>query len=211
MTSHGLGKTCYGDVLVSKSLTQKKSVAAFYILASDEMFIRADTPDNWDTVRVVCHELAHRLDHKFLSSKKSEIEKLYWTINNNAMDIKLPKRGETCLYEGKPMIVTDLDFRRMSVTIIEDAPPKCFACGQPVAGHQPDAEHKAPILRQRAYVMPAETFYQLQGKEVDPSKITFITNYAKENAAENFAEMVSFYVLGKLPPHLVALLEPILM
>jgi hypothetical protein len=34
-----------------------------------------------------------------------------------------------------------------------------------------------------------------------------VTEYAKKDAAENFAEMFSFYAMGKLPPRLTALFE----
>jgi hypothetical protein len=210
MTDHGLGKVCYGDVLISKTLDRKKAIAAFYLLSSDEMFVRADTPDDWDTVRIVCHELAHRLENKFLSSKSSEIKRLYSTIHTKASDTPLPELGDKVLYEGKQMKVVDTDYRRKSVKVQEDSEPVCFACGKPVEGHQPDAEHKMPIVRRHVYTMPAEVFYKLQGKKLEVRELDFVTHYASTDSSENFAEMVSFYVLGKLPKAQVDLLEPIL-
>jgi hypothetical protein len=214
LTAHGLGKVCYGDVLISKTVNRTKNIAAFYIVNSDEMFVRANTPEDWDTVKTVCHELAHRLEYKFLSSKTHEIASLYRQINTHSSflsDTSLPKLGETVLYEGKQMKVVDTDYRRKSVKVQEDAEPRCFACGQPVKGHQPDAEHKTPIIRKEFYTMPAAMFYKLQGKEMEVDPMDFVTPYAKRGGpTENFAEMVAYYVLGKLPKKQIDLLEPII-
>lgn len=212
LTAHGLGKICYGDVLVSKSI-HRANTAAFYILASDEMFVRADLPVNEETVLTVCHELAHRLQHKFLASKTRDIDSLYQQLRNHSIlsDTPLPKFGEEVVYEGKKMKVIDTDYRRRSVKI-QEAEPVCFACGKPVEGHQPDAEHKAPILRRVVYTMPATIFYKLKGQEVARDPMDFITAYAKSGGPnENFAEMVSYYCLNKLPKNQTDLLEPILL
>lgn len=211
LTAHGLGKVCYGDVLVSKSI-HRANTAAFYILASDELFVRADLPVNEETVLTVCHELGHRLQHKFLAGKTRDIDSLYQQLRNHSIlsDAPLPKRGEEVVYEGKKMKVIDTDYRRRSVKI-QEAEPVCFACGKPVEGHQPDAEHKAPIVRRVVYTMPATSFWRLRGQAVQADPLDFITAYAKSGGPnENFAEMVSYYCLNKLPKTQTDLLEPII-
>lgn len=215
MTAIGLGKVCYGNVLITNRLSGER-VEAFYMPANDEMFVRADAKVTLDTVRVVCHELTHRLEFKFLQGKKSDIVRLYAKFNTHAMInnsyTDFPKIGEPVEYEGKTMRVIDTDYRRRSVKIQDpDVKKRCFVCGQPVEGHQPDAEHKSPIVRNEAYSMPLQTFNRLKGipNKVDP--LDFITAYAKRGGpSENFAEMVSFYAVGQLPKEQVELLLPLL-
>lgn len=190
MTAHGLGKVCYGDILISKTIDRKKSVMAFYLTSSDEMFVRADLPEGANTLRYVCHELAHRLEHKFLKDKQADITALYRVIRDTrAGKLEMPNEGDTVVYNGTKMAVIDYDFKHEAV-VIRAAP-----------------EPSSPV--QPAYVMPVKVFYQLQGKEIDTG-LDFITPYARTDAGENFAEMVSFYVLGKLPKNQVDLLEPVL-
>lgn len=188
MTAHGLGKVCYGDVLVSKAIQAKKTVAAFYLPSSDEMFIRADVPSDWDTVRIVCHELAHRLEHKFLASKKAEIAELYRSLSHyEIVGREYPKLGET--FEsatGEKGKVINHDRRRRTVHVKLDM--------------------DAPNLY---HVVPVALWSKFLGQQEESGE-GFVTPYAGKDPSENFAEMVSFYVLGKLPEPLKARLEPIL-
>lgn len=194
MTSHGLGKVCYGDVLISKRLQNKAGVAAFYLPSSDEMFIRADLPADSDHVRHVCHELTHRLVHKFLGMKRSAIPTLYAKIlNKSEVPVAAgdyPPRGEVIVWNDKEFVVTGWDMRRQTVKV---SPPQQL---------------------NSYYALPLTVVHKLQGKEPRPEskpEMSFVTHYAKKGGPEeNFCEMTSFYVLGKLPEAQVPMLEEIL-
>jgi hypothetical protein len=215
MDSIGLGKVCYGDVLLSNRLAGKATVAAFYVVASDEMFVRADLRTTEDTVRVTCHELTHRLEHKFLAGKEREIAQLYAKINTHSgfmSNTEMPAFGAPLTYKGELWKVVDRDTRRRSVKLAPANPLRCFVCAEKGRKeHVPDEEHKFPIARKETIVMPAEHFYKMQGMEQKVDPLDFITNYAKKGGpSENFAEMVSFYAIGKLPKEQLDLLLPIL-
>lgn len=215
MEGIGLGKVCYGDVLVSNRLSGKTTVAAFYVVAKDEMFVRADVKVALDTVRIVCHELTHRLEHKFLLGREREITQLYAKINTHSgflSQTEMPEFGAAVTYKSELWKVVDKDTRRRSVVIGPANPLRCFVCaekGRPT--HVPDEEHKFPIARKETITMPAERFYELLGKKQAVDPLDFITHYAKKGGpSENFAEMTSFYAIGKLPKEQVDLLLPLL-
>jgi hypothetical protein len=69
-------------------------------------------------------------------------------------------------------------------------------------------------VQRKVYTAPLEWWVRnIEGKEPErsPDFKGFITSYAEKGGpSENFAEMVAFYALGKLPKGLVDLLEPIL-
>lgn len=78
----GLGKVCYGEVLLSNTLS-KSTVLAFYLVKNDEMFVRANLKGKQhDAVATIIHELGHRLQFKFLPSKQRDINHLYYVIAN---------------------------------------------------------------------------------------------------------------------------------
>ena len=209
-----LGKVNYGDILLTNRI-ERANWAAFYVIAKDEMFIRADAKINMDTVRTLCHELTHRLEHKFLPGKKHEITQLYATINTHSSfmsDTEMPAYGETVEYGGKTLRVEQKDVRRRSVTLADPKPPECFVCAEKGRDHhENDEEHKMPIRRKEVIQMSAAMFYKLKGVEQKVDPLDFVTGYAKKGGpGENFAEMVSFYAIGKLPKEQIDLLLPIL-
>jgi hypothetical protein len=214
MAGIGLGKVNYGDIILSNRI-ERPNWAAFYVVAKDEMFIRADSKVNMDTVRVLCHELTHRLEHKFLQGKEHEISQLYSTINTHTgfmSETELPAFGASVPYKGEPWKVIERDTRRRSVKLAPANPLRCFVCAEKGrAEHEPDEEHKFPIARRETIVMPAAMFFKLNGVEQKVDPLDFITGYAKKGGpGENFAEMVSFYAIGKLPKEQLDLLLPIL-
>jgi hypothetical protein len=194
MRGIGQGKVCYGDILISKTIHNKRTVAAFYVINSDEMFIRANVPSNWDTIRIICHELAHRLYYKFLQSKQAEIKSIYYTLRNQQHGSELPEeylpeRGEELITEGKKLKLTEVSRYKQRVTFVKEGDP-------------PNVAYTAPLL------------IWLKMKGIEPHQIPdykgFVTKYAGTNPEENFAEMVSFFAIGKLPQSQIGLLEPIL-
>ncbi len=195
MRSIGQGRACYGKILISQTINNKRTVAAFYHFDSDEMFVRANTPDDWDTVRIVCHELAHRLHHKFLQGKQGEIAAIYRRLNTQELvgveipDEIMPQINDTLEVNGKKLTVVKVDRRRNEVQYKQEGAP-------------------ANVL----YAEPVMSWLKKKGIEPhhQPDFRGFITRYAGKNPDENFAEMVSFYALGKLPASQVELLEPVL-
>jgi hypothetical protein len=199
MMGIGQGKVCYGDILISKTI-QSKNYAAFYIPSSDEMFIRANVPGNWDTVRTVCHELTHRLQHKFLSAKRDDIIVLYAKLGSSRFTAPredFPKPGEVYETPKGKLKVVDVDYRQQAVKYQDEEQIR----EQQEGGIK--AMWKSPLTAWlRVIGKPPETREDYGG---------FITGYAKKDPDENFAEMVSFYAIGKLPKNQVAMLEPILL
>ena len=215
MKALGLGKVCYGNVNVTNRISGNANVQAFYYNSNDEMFVRADAKAHSSTVRIVCHELTHRLDHKFLQSKQHEIAQLYKTINTHSTymsETEMPEYGAPISYKGELWKVMEKDTRRRSLKLAPANPLRCFVCAEKGRSeHVPDEEHKFPIARKEVLTMPVEAFYKLQGKTQKVDPLDFITPYAKKGGpAENFCEMVSFLALGELPKEQVDLLAPIL-
>jgi hypothetical protein len=196
MRGIGQGKVCYGDILVSKTINNKRTVAAFYVDRSDEMFVRANVPTDWDTVRVVCHELTHRLIDKFLQGKRRGILDIYATLNTQQRFMRrdlipeeyLPKRGEELVEKGETWKIKDVDPWRQSVKFTKGGDPKSL--------------YSTSIL----------FWLKMKGVEVHqiPDFKGFISKYAATNPEENFCEMVSFYAIGKLPASQVELLKEVL-
>ncbi len=197
LQSKGLGKVCYGEVLISKTIGRNSNVLAFYVLNEDQLFVRANLKGkDHDAVRHVLHELGHRLQHKFLQHKESDIAVLWATLKRKQTlneidqrkqmgDVK-PKPGDTIEERGKTYVVDGVGYRR----------------GPVVNFHlQDDPKSKA--------YLSLEAYAKLKGL-LPPKKTTdFVTDYAATSPGENFAEMVSFYCLDKLPPEQVEMLEEV--
>lgn len=189
MESIGLGQVCYGDVLLSNKLASRDNVVAFYHIASDEMFVMGKSQDGSDAVRTICHELTHRYEHKFMGIRRDLVKKLYATIAGHSMITggKAPAKGDELPYKGKTLVVVDYNYMRKSVKLKD-----------------PNGNPK------ETYSMPLETYLELKGERLE-SDSSFITHYAKIGGpSENFAEMVSFYAMGKLPHSQVELLKPLI-
>ncbi len=199
MTSAGFGKVCYGDILVTNTITSKGNVLAFYMLASDEMFVRANVKPTIDSVATVCHELAHRLQNKFLKSKQREINTLYQTIAHHVRFGPTPT-------EGWPELGREVEYKgdKLVVLGVSQASNK-IQFGEP----------RAPgVLQRKVYTAPLEWWLKnIEGKEPErgPDYKGFVSAYAQKGGAdENFAEMIAFYALGKLSKALEEMLLPIL-
>lgn len=186
----GLGVVCYGSILISNRLSGG-AVTAFYHPASDEFFVRADAKVSSEADYSICHELAHRYEHKFIPEKKSQIVKIYNTISiHSEVSVSyedFPRNGEHVEYEGRSMVVTESDYRRRRVYIKDINDPKV------------------------GYTMPLQTYNRLKGLPEKIHPMDFVTSYAKRGGpSENFAEMVAFYAMGRLPEKQVELLLSVL-
>lgn len=201
MTAAGFGKVCYGDIMVSNTITSKSNILAFYLTTKDEMFVRANVKPDIDSVKTICHELAHRLQFKFLKSKNDDIRMLYYTIHRHVRfggpsvpEDAWPQVGREVEYKGEKLVVLNVS---QTLNKIEFGEP-------PAPG----------VLSRKVYKAPVEWWLRnIEGKtpELEPDFKGFITAYAQKGGPdENFAEMVAHYALGKLPKGLVELLEPII-
>lgn len=191
MTSAGFGKVCYGDILVTNTIMSRGNVLAFYMIANDEMFVRANAKSNADTVHTLCHELAHRLQHKFLSGKKREIDGMYAIIARYAdSGIEYPEKGKQIEHEGSTLTVVDVRPYKRQVVFTDS---------------KKDARAQ--------FIAPVQLWYQrFEKKEMSdfPNYKGFVSEYAEKGGpGENFAEMVASYALGKLPAAQVKLLESV--
>ena len=185
--SSDLGKVCYGEIQVTNTLS-KADVEAFYLIANDELFIRANVKSGHDTVRTVIHELGHRFEHKFLKGRNRDIEKLYQLLDGQEyehakkMRDEKPKLGEIWVSpKGEEYSVSRIEAGRAGLKVIMQA--------------KNDPKMQASIS--------LEGFLAARGgaRNVDaPSYKGFVTQYAKSGGpAENFAEMFAFYCMSRLP------------
>jgi hypothetical protein len=190
LKSSGLGQVCYGDIQVTNTI-HKANVAAFYLIAHDELFIRANIKGSNDTVKTVLHELGHRFELKFLNGKQREIERLYQLIGGQERSRKWdhnkdrkPQPGTRLKTKGKTFIVkTVLPDVRHGFKVFLDVEGK------------PGATASVPL----------DSYLELQGEEArdteaDPNYKGFVSEYAKKGGpSENFAEMFAFFAMGRLP------------
>jgi hypothetical protein len=200
LTSVGLGKICYGDILVSKQIKARSNVLAFYIINSDEMFVRADAKATHDIVQTICHELAHRLEHKFMGSPNRAINSLYNTIARY-------DGVQAGAVSGWPEVGRRIKYKKLDLVV-----SKVDKVGNKITFEQPPAPG---LIKRKRYSAPLEWWVENidVGAKIErsPDFNGFITPYAKKGGpGENFAEMVAYYALGELPAALVALLKPVL-
>lgn len=195
VTAKGLGKICYGDILVANTVGRSSRVLAFYRIPDDELFVRANLKgQKGAALRTIIHELAHRLHFRFLKSQDGEIQGIYRRLMGDDEELlqaaakdpaNRPQPGDTLVSKGKTYEVTGLGFRRgLTVELRRQDDPKATA-----------SVSMPGWLTMKGYV---------------PDSGAFVSVYAKKDHEENFAEMVSHYVLGTLPDDQVEMLERVL-
>lgn len=195
---------CYGDVLISNTL-MRSAVLAFYLVQKDELFVRANLRGKENAaVHTVVHELGHRLSHKFLHARQREIQHMYAVIaSEDAKGLRevlnevwsdpedKPKIGDSVTGTNGEYTVTGYDHSRGQIIIrlVSKADPKQTARTS------------------------LETYIRMKGllpREGGGIPGGFVSLYAKTNAQENFAEMVSHYCSDILAPEQVEMLKAIL-
>jgi hypothetical protein len=203
LAKKGLGKVCYGDALISNTLSKSK-VLAFYLVSSDEFFVRANLKGKEGAaLQTIIHELAHRLYFKFLQSKHRDIARIYQAIKSkvdqstsdleseirNNPDLS-PKPGDTVVEKGKTYVVERVGYGSRS--------------GYQVIMHREDDPSNKASVSLKGWAL-------LKGiKPESKPGSGFITPYAGKNDEENFAEMIAFYCMDELPQDQVELLEKVL-
>ena len=129
-----------------------------------------------NTVRVFCHELAHRFQFKFMR-ERGRVEELYNTLAGHGK-VPKPRKGKTFQKgNGKTVEITDVK-------------------GAAVEIRDGDVQFWITL--------------KMYTDMATPRGYHFVTDYAKTNEHENFAEMVSYYAIGNLPDEQVELLKPLL-
>lgn len=196
LQSSGLGKVCYGEVQVTNTIS-KATVAAFYLIEKDELFIRANSKPTWDTVLTVLHELGHRYEHKFLQGRKRAIADLYQMIagqeqhHQKKLREEKPKPGETLTDKGIVYQVMGTEWGRNGIVVLlqQTDNPKATARISLEGWHQ-----KKTQTKEQAGLTGIRNF------DEDPNFKGFVSEYAKKGGpGENFAEMFAFYCQGRLP------------
>lgn len=190
----GLGKVCYGDVLVSNSVGRSPRVLAFYHIQSDEMFVRANLRGSQGlAIETIIHELGHRLHFKYLKSKDTEIERIYAKLMGDSREVarevamdksKWPQPGETYQESRKTYVVDGVEYGKGGLVV---------------------RLHNAQDPARKAS-LPLLAWVQSKGETVS----AFVSPYAKKNYQENFAEMIRYYCMGTLPEDQVQMLEAVL-
>lgn len=190
----GLGKVCYGDILVSNSVGRSSRVLAFYHIPSDEMFVRANLKGSQRlAMETVIHELGHRLHFKFLKGKDIQIQRIYAKLMGDSREMaqeivadrsKWPQPGEVFQERRKTYVVDGVEYGRGGLVV------KLHNAQDP----------------NRTATLPLLAWAQSRGETVS----SFVSPYAKKNHVENFAEMVRYFCMGTLPDDQVRLLEEVL-
>lgn len=183
--SSGLGQVLYGNIQVTNTL-HKSNVMAFYLISSDELFIRANVSASSGVVFTVLHELGHRFEKKF--SNQRGVERLYQLLGNQEIKRKnddIPKPGDTITSKGTTYVVKGLK--------------RIPRGGYKVELYQQDAPQLLASIS-----LDGWNSMKGQGNRQDvntnPNYIGYVTDYAKRGGpSENFAEMFAFYCMGNLP------------
>jgi hypothetical protein len=203
LAKKGLSKVCYGDALISNTLS-KPRVLAFYLVSSDEFFVRANLKGKEGAaLQTIIHELAHRLQFKFLQSQNRNIARIYQIIKSkvdqSTSDLEFeirknpdlsPKPGDTVVEKGKTYVVERVGYGGRG--------------GYQVIMHREDDPSNKASVSLKGWAL-------LKGiKPESKPGSGFITPYAGKDADENFAEMVAFYCMDELPQDQVEMLEKVL-
>jgi len=190
LKSSGFEKVCYGEVQVTNTIS-KANTLAFYLVANDELFVRANVKDTTDSVRTVLHELGHRFEHKFLQGKRRDVEHLYHMLSGQERDLqrqqrdKKPKPGETWVSPngGKEYRVLRTEYGRGTDLKV-------------IMERVGDPSTTAHITLEGFLAAKG----QLRKVDEDPDYKGYVTEYAKRGGpSENLAEMFAFYCMGRLP------------
>jgi hypothetical protein len=201
LQAKGLGRICYGDVLVSRTLT-KQNVLAFYLVEKDELFVRANLRGKQhDAVRTICHELGHRLHFKFLKSKDRDIQSIYAKIARKTSWVDKKDKIQEVL-KDHPILPGD--------TLVGKANRiyEVVGTGYGRGGLQVELRRKDDPS-QKAHI-GLEGYLMTKGLLTTQDLSSFVTGYAAKDHEENFAEMIAYWCQDKLPEDQVEMLKTVL-
>jgi len=185
--AHGFGDICYGDVQIVRQVS-RANVLAHYMIGEDQIYVRGNLPkNNAPTLRTILHELGHRLEHKFFDRLQSDRMRLLFQRYGIALKrssfgelAKPPTAGERLTIKGEHYVVLNVGFNQALNKVISLA----------LANPQDENERKF------RFSIPLDAWLRSQGHKRADDK--FVSNYAKTNPGENFAEMFAEFCLNKL-------------
>lgn len=189
--SSGFGKVCYGNILVTNSLKANK-VLAFYMLAEDELLVRANFKNARDTLRTILHELGHRYQFQFMKGRDAEVKAFYRWMEGEEVDRLKDKRDELLPQKGDTIEIKGVTWEAVVNTpsVTRDG-VKYF-----VNMISKDEDHLKGKIELEGWL----SYKGIKLRDFnDPTLRGFVTEYAKRGGPdENFAEVFSVYCLGKL-------------
>lgn len=189
LRANDFGEICYGDVQVTNTI-HKANVAAFYLIAADELYIRANVYATKEIIHSVLHELGHRFENKKLHGRKRDIERLYRLIDGQESDqrwtslkSRIPPKGEEITDKGQVW------------SVVQTLPtPRGFKVHLETVSE--------PRVRASVTLEGYLAFKGEDARNVDetPDYQGFVSDYAKSGGpSENFAEMFAFFCMSRLP------------
>lgn len=188
LTAQGLGRVCYGDIQVTNTVGRSTRVLAFYMVKSDEMYVRANLKGKaGPACESVMHELGHRLQFKFLSGKKQEIDSIYRTLDDKDDTTISAVRRNPELHPKPGDTISD------SAGVIT------------ATGMYRDLAGNAFVLAEQK----SKKFKVALGDWLKYKHTSFVSTYARTSPEENFAEMVASLGMGTLPKDQEAMLSSI--
>lgn len=189
--SSGFGRVCYGNIMVTNSLKNNK-VLAFYVLAEDELLVRANFKSERDTLRTILHELGHRYQYQFMKGHDAEVKAFYRWMEDEEDDRLKDKGDELIPKKGDTIEIKGVIWESLSNTpTVGRSGVKYFVNMQ--TKYEPYMNGKIEL----------EGWLSYKGIKLrdlnDQTLRGFVTEYAKRGGPdENFAEVFSVYCLGKL-------------
>lgn len=199
----GLAQVLYGDVNITNTILSNPRILAFYLPAKDEMFVRANVKATAEMTRTTLHELGHRYESKFLQGGKRALNALYQHVNMQEI-----LRKDEVDPEDKPKPGEKLVEKGVTYSVIRTEYAPRIPGGYKVILSPEDPGVKPGVTVSLSIQGWLDRKRGTRGRNLeDPGHTGFVTTYAKKDASENFAEMFSFYAMGKLPPRLVPLFE----
>jgi hypothetical protein len=178
MRDVGIESVIYGDINVVGSLRRGKALA-HYDVPQDAVFIRANLRGRvGPAVRTVVHELAHRLE-KMLSNPYA-LTRLYHDIQEEDEDNTERAIADRSLWPDPGF--TFGDDGKWEVTSVEKR-----GRGEPRVRVRNRFDHRTGYY-------PMARFLKATGN----LHASFVTEYARKNPSENFAEMVAAWCADEL-------------
>jgi hypothetical protein len=182
MRAVGLESVIYGDVNVIGSLRGNRRSLAHYDTESDEVFVRANLRGReGPAVRTVIHEIAHRLANRM--KNKQALQKLYDVLKEQDEEAVQRAIWDRAMWPQKGTVV-DKKWKVAGVSV----------GGRPVGPRvelallaDPEPKGYQAYIGMHNYLLSTGALHG-----------AFVTPYARTNASENFAEMVSFWALDEL-------------
>lgn len=195
LTDIGLARVCYGDMLMSRQISSRSNVLAFYLTKDDEMFVRGDVKDDdrASLLWTICHELGHRLQFKFMSKKGNAL------IKRSYMSTKMLERFASSDAHHFPAAGTKIETPIGELTFLG------YERLGVVAYLDPKGQKRLTTTQSWQASMGAWDRHYGRGAES-----LFVSHYASKDADESFAEMVAACATGKTKPAFVATLREIL-